>query len=157
MEKKFRKRERLARTVSILRKMGFTTGLINGVFDLIHGGHIEVLEEAKNLCDILIVAINSDRSAMAIKGVKRPILNERERIKIISAMEYVDFVTIFDEETASETLRIIRPDFHIKGGEYRGRRLPEKKTGRKYKIKTILLGDSKINSTTDIINKIKGI
>ncbi len=157
MERKFKKREELAEIVKTLRKMGFTTGLINGVFDLLHIGHIEIIKEAKSICDILILALNSDVSTSKIKGRGRPIICEDERIRIVSAIEDVDFVTIFDEETASEILKIIRPDFHFKGGEYRGKRLPEEKIDRKFHIKTILLGDKKINSTTDIINKIKGL
>ncbi len=157
MEKKFRRRERLAQIISLLRKKGYTSGLINGVFDLIHAGHIQIIEEAKKFCDILIVAINSDNSASRLKGEGRPVLSQQERIRIISAIEDVDFVTVFDETTASRTLRIIRPDFHIKGGEYRGKILPEKSLTEKYGIRTILIGERKINSTTDIIKKIKGL
>ncbi|MCX7958611.1 MAG: adenylyltransferase/cytidyltransferase family protein [Deltaproteobacteria bacterium] len=155
MEKKFKTREELAQIVKRLRKMGYSSGLINGVFDILHEGHIQIIEEAKVFSDILIIALNSDKSTAAIKGRNRPILKEHERIRIISSIEGVDFVTIFDEETAAETLRIIRPDFHIKGGEYRGKPLPEEKITMRYGIKTILLGDKKINSTTDIIQKIK--
>lgn len=157
MEKKFKSREELGKIVRILKKMHYKVGLINGVFDLIHSGHIDIMSKAKKLCDILIIALNSDISTRRIKGDKRPILNENDRIKILSAIEYVDFVTIFDEETASKTLKIIKPDFHIKGVEYKNRSLPERKITRRLGIKTILLGAKKLNSTTDIIKKIKSL
>lgn len=154
---KFRTPDELSKIVRILKKKGYTVGLINGVFDLIHSGHIEIIEEAKGFCDVLIVALNSDISTAKIKGEGRPILNQDERVRIISAIEGVDFVTIFDEETASGILRTIRPDFHIKGVEYRGKILPEKEVTSRYKIKTILVGSRKLNSTTDIIKKIKDL
>ncbi|MCX7943648.1 MAG: adenylyltransferase/cytidyltransferase family protein [Deltaproteobacteria bacterium] len=155
MEKKYREREILSKIVRKLRKSGFKVGLINGVFDLLHSGHIQIMMESKKFCDILIVALNSDSSTKKIKGKSRPILNQDERIKIISAIEYVDYVTIFDERTASKTLKIIKPTFHIKGGEYKNIQLPEKNLTQRHGIKTILIGDKKLNSTTDIIQKIK--
>lgn len=155
MERKFKKREELSLIIKTLKDMGYTIGLINGAFDLIHSGHIDIIEEAKRLCDILIIALNSDKSIAKLKGKGRPILTQKERIKILSAIEEVDFVTIFDEITASKTLKIIRPDLHIKGCEYRGKELPEAKITKKLNIKTILIGDKKVNSTTQIIKKIK--
>jgi len=157
MAGKYRSRAQLGRIVKRLKREGYRVGLINGVFDLIHAGHIDIIERAKRVCDYLIVAINSDSSTRRLKGKGRPVLKEEERIKIISALSDVDFVTVFDEDTADKTLEIIKPDFHIKGIEYKGKTLPESKTDKKYNIKVILLGSKKLNSTTDIIKKIKSI
>lgn len=157
MERKFKDRKELSDIVSHLKRGGYTSGIVNGVFDIIHAGHIYIISEAKRYCDILIVALNSDRSVSRLKGERRPILKEVERINIISALEDVDFVTLFDEGTAARTLQIIRPDFHIKGVEYRYQRLPEEDIDKKYNIKILLLGDRKINSTSDIIKQIKSL
>jgi len=157
MAGKYKSRIQLSRIVRNLKREGYRVGLINGVFDLIHAGHIDIIEKAKRLCDYLIVAINSDSSTRRLKGRGRPILNERERIRIVSALSDVDFVTVFNEDTAKETLAIIRPDFHIKGVEYRGKTLPEEEIDTRYKIKLILLGTKKLNSTSDIIKRIKSI
>ncbi len=155
MVRKYKTRSELGDIVSNLKSQGITTGLINGVFDLIHSGHIYIISEAKRFCDVLIIALNSDSSVRKFKGNNRPILKQNERIDIISALEDVDFVTLFDEKTASKTISIIRPDFHIKGGEYKGKTLPEEKTDRLFNIKILLLGDKKLNSTSDIIDRIK--
>lgn len=157
MERKFKDRKELSDIVSHLKGAGYTSGVINGVFDIIHAGHIYIISEAKRYCDILIVALNSDKSVSRLKGEGRPILKEGERIEIISALEDVDFVTLFDERTAARTLQIIRPDFHIKGTEYRHQRLPEEGIDKQYNIKILLLGDRKINSTSDIIKRIKSL
>jgi len=97
------------------KKVVFT----NGCFDLIHGGHIEVLNEAKKLGDILIVALNSDESIKRLKGDERPIKTLSERAKIISALGFVDFVTFFNEDTPATLIDFIRPDIVAKGGDYK--------------------------------------
>ncbi len=90
----------------------------NGCFDLIHGGHIEFLQRAKALGDILIVGMNSDDSVRTLKGEGRPIKNETERSSILSAIKYVDYITIFNELTPEELIRNIRPDILVKGNDY---------------------------------------
>ncbi|MCZ2342018.1 MAG: adenylyltransferase/cytidyltransferase family protein [Bacteroidales bacterium] len=100
----------------------------NGTFDLLHLGHARSLELARQLGDMLIVGINSDRSVKAYKGSSRPILTENERAGMVAALECVDYVTIFDDDTPSEILRILQPDIHCKGAEYappHGRPVPE--------------------------------
>jgi D-beta-D-heptose 7-phosphate kinase / D-beta-D-heptose 1-phosphate adenosyltransferase len=97
------------------RKVVFT----NGVFDLIHPGHIRYLRAAKELGDILVVAINTDNSVRRLKGEDRPILPEHERVKIIASLEMVDYVTLFDEDTPFEVISRLRPDVLVKGGDYR--------------------------------------
>jgi D-beta-D-heptose 7-phosphate kinase/D-beta-D-heptose 1-phosphate adenosyltransferase len=90
----------------------------NGCFDLIHPGHISYLREARSLGDLLIVAINSDASIQRIKGPSRPILSENERAIVLAAMEMVNYVTIFDEETPHKVISEILPNVLVKGGDW---------------------------------------
>ena len=90
----------------------------NGCFDLLHAGHVRYLSQARALGDALVVALNSDRSVRLLKGVGRPILNEQERAEVISALEAVDYVIIFDEETPRELIADLLPDVLVKGGDW---------------------------------------
>src|SRR5262252_4511867 len=96
------------------RRVVFT----NGCFDLLHPGHIETLEKARTLGDALVVGINSDRSVHEMKGAGRPILPEQERAEILSALECVDAVVIFDEPTPREIISVLLPDVLVKGGDW---------------------------------------
>jgi rfaE bifunctional protein nucleotidyltransferase chain/domain len=111
LERMIAERERLR---GQKRKVVFT----NGCFDLIHPGHIRVLREARCLGDVLIVAINSDRSVRELKGSHRPIMNENERAEVLAALACVDYVITFDDLTPRETIRAIGPDVLVKGGDY---------------------------------------
>ncbi|HEU4390011.1 MAG TPA: D-glycero-beta-D-manno-heptose 1-phosphate adenylyltransferase [Blastocatellia bacterium] len=101
-----------------LRDDGRRVVFTNGCFDLLHPGHVRYLAEARSLGDALIVALNSDRSVRALKGETRPIMNEKERAEIIAALESVDLVTIFDEETPRELIAELLPDILVKGGDW---------------------------------------
>ena len=90
----------------------------NGIFDLVHAGHVRSLRDAKSLGDLLIVGINSDASARAIKGAGRPLMSQEDRAEVLSAFEMVDYVVIFDETEPSIPLSRLRPDIHCKGEEY---------------------------------------
>ncbi len=96
------------------RKVVFT----NGCFDILHVGHVRYLQDAKAQGDVLVVALNTDRSVREIKGPTRPIQNESARAEIMAALGCVDFVTLFDEETPLEVIRKLRPDVLVKGGDY---------------------------------------
>jgi rfaE bifunctional protein nucleotidyltransferase chain/domain len=96
------------------KKVVFT----NGCFDLLHRGHIEYLKKAKSLGDILIVGLNSDSSVKKIKGKKRPIVNHKDRAEILSALSFVDYVCIFNEETPERMIKKIIPDILVKGGDW---------------------------------------
>src|SRR5262245_21970279 len=111
LERMIAERERLR---GQKRKLVFT----NGCFDLIHPGHIRVLREARSLGDVLIVAINSDRSVRELKGRDRPVMNEDERAEVLAELACVDYVIIFDDLTPRETIKAIRPDVLVKGGDY---------------------------------------
>lgn len=97
------------------KKVVFT----NGCFDLLHPGHVRLFRKAKESGDILVVAINSDRSLKKLKGPSRPLVKERNRAEILSALSCVDYVTIFSEETPAETIRMLKPDILIKGSDYK--------------------------------------
>ncbi|MBN2368099.1 adenylyltransferase/cytidyltransferase family protein [Candidatus Woesearchaeota archaeon] len=91
----------------------------NGAFDLLHAGHIRCLEFAKSKGDVLIVGLNSDSSIKKYKSETRPIIPENERAEMLSALEYVDYIVIFEEETPDEFIKLVCPDVHIKGAEYK--------------------------------------
>src|SRR5262245_33409705 len=111
-------RERVAAERERLRRAGKRVVLTNGCFDLLHPGHIRYLAQARALGDALIVAINSDSSVRALKGEGRPILNEQERAEVLSGLESVDFVVVFDEETPRELVAVLLPDVLVKGGDW---------------------------------------
>jgi len=110
--------EELKKLVSLAKSTGKTVVFTNGCFDLIHGGHIEFLQKAKNKGDLLVVGLNSDASVRAIKGDGRPIKTQQERANILSALKYVDYITIFDEPTPEHLISEIRPDILVKGNDY---------------------------------------
>jgi rfaE bifunctional protein nucleotidyltransferase chain/domain len=138
-----------------LRREGKRLVFTNGCFDLLHPGHVSYLSQARALGDALVVALNSDRSVRSIKGEGRPILNQRERAEVIAALEAVDYVTIFDEETPREVIAAVLPDVLVKGGDWAldeivGRDEVEAAGG-----KVLSLPYIEGSSTTDIIERIK--
>lgn len=110
------------------KKIVFT----NGCFDILHIGHIRLLEFAKRQGDILVVAINSDLSVKRLKGDKRPIVPQDDRAEVLSALSCVDYVIIFPEDTPVETIEFLRPDIHVKGGDYDMDNIPEAKVLKSY-------------------------
>lgn len=111
-------RDQLAPLIEEARGEGARIVFTNGVYDLLHVGHIQLLWRASMLGDQLIVGLNSDASTRLLKGPTRPLIPQDERAETISALAMVDYVTIFDEPTASETLATLRPDIYVKGGDY---------------------------------------
>lgn len=140
-----------------MRREGKRVVFTNGCFDLLHAGHVRYLTEARGLGGALIVGLNSDRSVLALKGAGRPILKESERAEVIAALEAVDFVVVFEEETPQELIARLLPDVLVKGGDWPldqivGREEVEATGGR-----VVSLGYLKGSSTTDIIARIKEI
>ncbi|MEW6455092.1 MAG: D-glycero-beta-D-manno-heptose 1-phosphate adenylyltransferase [Acidobacteriota bacterium] len=129
--------------------------LANGCFDIIHIGHIRYLKEAKEKGDILVVAINSDKSVKKLKGNIRPLLNEKERAEILSSFYFVDYVTVFNENNVGKVLLELKPDIHCKGGDYTEETVPEKEIVKSYGGKVMIVGGDKIKSSSEIIGKIK--
>lgn len=107
------------------RSDGRTVVFTNGVFDILHAGHVQFLRQAKALGDLLVVGINSDGGARRLKGRGRPINSERDRMALVAALDMVDSVVLFDEDTPTELIRVLRPHIHVKGGDYADETLPE--------------------------------
>src|SRR5262249_15314667 len=118
------KLNRLEQLPELLR--GKTVVLANGCFDILHVGHVRYLEGARALGEVVVVAINSDRSVRAIKGLGRPILNETERVALVSALRCVDYVVVFDEPDVTRVIDVLRPDIHAKGSDYTEETVPER-------------------------------
>ncbi len=148
-------RMRLVARAAIDRQNGGIIVLANGCFDFFHVGHIRYLAEAKTLGDYLIVGINSDEQVRKLKGDNRPLIPEQERAEIISALRFVDYVTVFPEPTVEELIRALRPDFHAKGTDYTVDSVPEREIVREYGGKVAIVGDPKNHSSTDLICKIR--
>jgi D-beta-D-heptose 7-phosphate kinase/D-beta-D-heptose 1-phosphate adenosyltransferase len=135
------------------RRVVFT----NGVFDLLHPGHVRYLQAARDEGDVLIVAVNSDRSVRAIKGPSRPILPEQERAEIVAALAMVDLVLVFDEDTPDRIIRTLQPDVLVKGADWApdrivGREVVEARGGRV--VRADLEGGY---STSRLIEKVKAL
>ena len=128
------------------KKIVFT----NGCFDIIHPGHLKILESAKKQGNILVVAVNSNSSIKQIKGNKRPIFNQQARVQIISALEFVDYVILFDEATPYMIIKELKPDILVKGQDWR----TENIVGSSIVKSVIQVKLYKKYSTTTIINKI---
>ena len=111
-------REALIEKRGQLRREARRVVFTNGCFDLLHPGHVRYLREARSLGDVLVVALNSDTSVRALKGEGRPILSQDERAEVLSALESVDYVTVFEEETPRELIASVLPDVLVKGGDW---------------------------------------
>jgi rfaE bifunctional protein nucleotidyltransferase chain/domain len=148
-------RDDLVAETSRLRSLGNKIVLANGCFDLFHVGHVRYLAGAAALGDKLVVAINSDEQARMLKGPGRPFINENERAEIVSALRFVDIVTIFNEPTVEELIRAIRPDFHAKGTDYTVDTVPERHVVRECGGIVAIVGDPKDHSSTDLIGRVR--
>lgn len=115
---KIKTREELALIIEELRRQGKKIGFTSGVFDLLHAGHVDYLEKAKALCDVLIVGLNSDASVQAYKGPHRPIVPQEERAAVVAALAAVDYVFIFHERRNQKNIEALRPHLYIKAGDY---------------------------------------
>ncbi len=145
----------LALLVDHLRAEGKTIVMTNGCFDLLHIGHIRLLSASKKMGDVLIVAIDDDESVQVLKGEGRPIIGAQERLRIISALDCVDYVTLFSTNELKDVIEAIRPDILTKGSDYTtetvlGRQIVERSGGR-----VVLVPVTEVTSSTRMINQIK--
>ena len=127
----------------------------NGCFDVLHVGHTRYLQDAKSKGDFLIVGLNSDDSVRRLKGVGRPILDEHARAALLSALECVDAVVIFQDDTADRLLIELSPNLHCKGGDYTLESVPEKETVKHYGGTTSITGGPKVQSTRWLFENIR--
>jgi rfaE bifunctional protein nucleotidyltransferase chain/domain len=137
------------------RQAGKTIVLANGCFDVLHAGHIRYLQGARELGDVLVLAINADDQVKLLKGNGRPILAERERAELVASLEVVDFVTIFDEPTVEQLLLAIKPDVHAKGTDYTEETVPERDVVRSFGGRIAIVGDPKNHSTSEMLKRFK--
>lgn len=144
----------LRRIVRSAQAAGLKVVFANGCFDLIHVGHVRYLQSAKAHGDVLVVAINSDASVRAIKGPGRPLQSQAARAEIISSMECVDYVVVFDDPSVNHLLVELRPDIHAKGTDYTADTVPERETVRSYGGQVAIVGDPKMHSTRELIEVI---
>jgi rfaE bifunctional protein nucleotidyltransferase chain/domain len=139
------------------RDRGRTIVLANGHFDLLHVGHIRYLQGAAAEGDRLVVAVNGDASTRTLKGEGRPIIPAVERAEIVAALKCVGYVTIFDDPTVEPLLRLLRPDVHAKGTDYRTDTVPEKDVMAELGGRVAIVGDPKDHATTDLIDRVKAL
>jgi len=146
--------DELAAAVAADRAAGRTIALANGVFDLLHVGHIRYLEGAKAEADRLVVAVNDDESVRLLKGEGRPVMTERDRAELIAALRCVDYVVIFPGRTVTDVLLRLKPDVHCKGTDYTVETVPERSIVEAYGGRTAIVGDPKDHSTRDLVSRL---
>jgi len=143
-----------------LRRQGKTVVFTNGVFDLLHIGHVRYLQAARRLGDALFVGLNSDQSAQDLKGPDRPLTPQDERAEVLTALACVDYVTIFPETTAGVIITALQPDIYVKGGDYGageqpGKPLPEAPTVASYGGRVVILPYWPSHSTSEVLRRIR--
>jgi rfaE bifunctional protein nucleotidyltransferase chain/domain len=143
-----------------LHKQGKAVVFTNGVFDLLHVGHVRYLQAARELGQVLFVGLNSDLSAQKLKGPGRPLVPQAERAEILCALACVDYVLVFDEPTAERVVEALQPDVYTKGGDYAnetGKALPEAQSVQSYGGRVVILPYMSGHSTTRIVERALGV
>ncbi|MBK8021623.1 MAG: D-glycero-beta-D-manno-heptose 1-phosphate adenylyltransferase [Chloroflexi bacterium] len=140
-----------------LRSAGQICVFTNGHFDLLHVGHLDYLEKARRLGDALIVGVNGDAACRALKGTGRPIVPANERARLLAALVPVEAVVIFEEDTAIELIRVLRPDVYVKGGDYHDKTLPERPIVESQGGRVALIDYLPDHSTSALIARIKAL
>jgi rfaE bifunctional protein nucleotidyltransferase chain/domain len=140
------------------RRANRSVAWTNGCFDLLHAGHIRSLRAAAALADVLIVGVNSDESVRRLKGLGRPILSQQDRVAMLAALECVDHVVLFDEDTPEAILELLKPDLHVKGADYAppfGKPIPEQAIVERNGARVVFLPLVEGISTSAIIRRIQ--
>jgi D-beta-D-heptose 7-phosphate kinase/D-beta-D-heptose 1-phosphate adenosyltransferase len=148
-------RATLASRADLWRSAGKRIVLANGCFDILHAGHLSLLQQAADLGDILVVAMNSDASVRRLKGPQRPVVGEHDRARLVAALECVDAVTLFDEDTPLATLEAVRPDVLVKGQDYEGREVVGRELVEAGGGRVVLLPILPGRSSTSVVEKIR--
>jgi rfaE bifunctional protein nucleotidyltransferase chain/domain len=146
----------LERLIAADRAAGRTIAFANGVFDLLHVGHVRYLQASAAEADRLIVAVNSDASVRRLKGEGRPILDEQARAEMVAALRGVNYVVIFGDQTVGALLEQLRPDVHCKGTDYTVDTVPERAIVAGYGGRIAIVGDPKDHSTRDLLQRLAG-
>lgn len=155
MNRKLKTVEELIPLLEAETKAGRVIAFANGIFDLLHVGHVRYLIAAAEQGDVLVVGLNSDASTRALKGAGRPIMPAPERAEILAALECVDYVVVFEEATCDALLGRLKPDVHCKGTDYTPDTVPEGPTVKAYGGRVAIVGDPKDHATRDIVAAIK--
>jgi rfaE bifunctional protein nucleotidyltransferase chain/domain len=145
----------LAQRLAPERAQGRTLALANGCFDVLHVGHVRLLAEARSHADLLVVALNSDASARALKGAGRPFVPLAERMEIVAALAGVDFVTSFEEATAGALIEALRPSVQIKGTDRSPESVPEREQVERYGGRIVICGDPKTHASSELVERLK--
>ncbi len=153
-EKSFSRKE-LSEIIRKARDEKKTVVFTNGCFDILHVGHIRLLNASRDLGDLLVVGVNSDGSVRRLKGPSRPLVNDAERAEVIAALEAVDYVVVFDEDTPVELIGELKPDIHVKGGDYDINSIPEASVVKSYGGVLYSFKLVEGHSTTEIIRKME--
>ncbi|MCU0530847.1 MAG: D-glycero-beta-D-manno-heptose 1-phosphate adenylyltransferase [Syntrophales bacterium] len=147
-------RAELKTVIDRLKREGKKVIFTNGCFDILHAGHTRYLSEARKLGDVLVLALNSDRSVRALKGPMRPIVPEAERAEVLAALSSVDYVTVFDEMTPLALIEFLRPDVIVKGGDWAEKDIVGADAVRTWGGRVAVMPELEGASTTNIIEKI---
>jgi D-glycero-beta-D-manno-heptose 1-phosphate adenylyltransferase len=142
------------------RAEGRLVAVANGAFDLFHVGHLRYLQGAKAAAGqggLLIAGVNSDASVRLSKGPSRPVVPEAERLEIVAALACVDCAVLFEEATAAALLTALRPDLHVKGTDYSAESVPERALVASLGGRTVIAGDPKDHSTTDLFARVRAL
>ncbi|MBT1070651.1 bifunctional D-glycero-beta-D-manno-heptose-7-phosphate kinase/D-glycero-beta-D-manno-heptose 1-phosphate adenylyltransferase HldE [Pelotalea chapellei] len=153
-DSKIKNRDVLTATIATEKARGKRIVFTNGCFDLLHAGHVKYLQKARNLGDLLVLGLNSDASVRRLKGENRPLIGEEERAHILAALNCIDYVVIFDEDTPLELITALRPDILVKGGDYTPEGVVGKEVVEAYggRVELVSFVDGK--STTNIIERV---
>ncbi len=154
IEAKIKLPKELKNTILRLKRRGERIAFTNGCFDILHYGHINYLERAKRLTDILVVAVNSDSSIKRIKGGPRPVMSLKDRLRIVAALEAVDFVTSFNQDTPLNLIKMLKPDILVKGGDWDKIKIVGKEIVESYGGRVITVPFIKGKSSSKIIEGI---
>jgi rfaE bifunctional protein nucleotidyltransferase chain/domain len=145
----------LAELLAPERARGRSVALANGCFDVLHVGHVRLLAEARTHADVLVVALNTDESARALKGAGRPFVPLAERMEVVAALAGVDFVTSFPETTAGALIEALRPEVQIKGTDRSPESVPERAQLERYGGRIVICGDPKAHSSTALGERLR--
>lgn len=147
----------IPRRIAEIREAGGRVVFTNGCFDLLHPGHVSYLRAARSLGDALVVGLNSDASVRKLKGSSRPVVPEKDRAAVLEALESVDAVVVFGEDTPIRLMRELEPDVYVKGGDYRIEDLPEAKVAAEIGAEVRIIPFEPGYSTSALIEKIKSM
>ena len=146
----------LAEILAAERAKGRSVALTNGCFDLLHVGHTRLIADARQLGDVLVVALNSDASVRRHKGEGRPYVPLDERMEVMAALDAVDLVTSFSESTAAALLGALRPEVHVKGSDWTPDTVPERDVVLGYGGRIAICGDPKEHASSELIRRLEG-